>query len=68
MPNHGGGKMKNSFFYLDGFFLSWKDKSGESRVFVQCKKEAQTMFANLKNIHPDIELHKISEGKMKKVA
>ena len=48
--------------------FSYPGRISQEKVEFLCKREAQTMFANLKNIHPDIELHKISEGKMKKVA
>lgn len=60
--------MSSSFLSLHGFFLSWWTNSGDCRIFVRNKHDAQVMFANLKRQHPNIELHKVENGKLVKVA
>ncbi len=60
--------MKSSFLSLDGFFVSWSSRVGECRVFTKSKGEAQNLFSTLKSQHPTIELHKIANGQMEKIA
>ena len=60
--------MTASFFTLDGFFLSWKDKSGECRVFTRDKRQADDLFVKLKKDKPEVEKWRIQNGKMKKIA
>lgn len=60
--------MKTSFFYLDGFFVSWETQSGQCRVFTKSASQANGLFASLKKTNEKVEKFRVENGKMKKLA
>lgn len=62
-------KMMRHFFFNNGFFVSWKTKSGEeSRVFSKSKKEIETLFADLKSKIENVEKYKVINGQLHRLA
>ena len=59
--------MKHSFFTLDGFFITWKSKAGENRIFTQSSSYANKMYATLKQEFENVEKYLVLNGTMKKV-
>lgn len=59
--------MKHSFFTLDGFFITWKSKAGENRIFTQSSSYASKMYATLKQEFESVEKYLVLNGTMRKV-
>lgn len=61
-------EQKNKFFTQEGYYVCWKTKKDNFRIFVQGESPAKTLFAKLRKMNTTTELFKIRAGKMKKVA
>lgn len=59
---------KSKFFTQEGFYISWRTEKDDFRVFVKSKTSAQILFFKLKKRYSTVELLRIKDGKMKKVA
>ena len=59
---------KSKFFTQEGFCISWRTEKDDFRVFVKSKTSAQILFSKLKKRYSTVELLRIKDGKMKKVA
>ena len=54
-------------FFNDCFFVCYKFKGQECRIQVKSKKEANELFATLKDSH-NAELYRVRDGFLQKIA